>query len=119
MKVRFFELAKKVANLSNHHTHQLGSVLVRKNRVASVGTNSLKTNPNSPHAYKSTHAEFSAILSSGKHDLSGYELYVYRERKDGQLGMSEPCSSCMTLIKKVNIEKIHYSTDDGYKTEIL
>lgn len=119
MNKRFFELAKRASIHSDHHSHKIGAVIVRKNKIVSFGFNKLKTHNKSNTPYKAVHAEFSSILSAGRMDLSGCEIYVYRERKDGSLGSSKPCIFCEQLIKNVNLKKVHYTIDNGYKTDIM
>jgi dCMP deaminase len=118
MNIRFFDLAKKVSKLSNHTRHQLGAVIVRGSKVVSVGINNIKTHPKSPHPYKSLHCEMSAILLA-KQDLTGCEIYVYREVKTGAPAMSRPCVYCMPFIQDTGITQIHYTVNSGYKTESI
>lgn len=40
------------------------------------------------------HAEVHALVRSGRADLSGADIYVYREAVDGSLLQSKPCASC-------------------------
>lgn len=116
MNIKFFDLAKKISKLSNHGHHKLGSVIVRGSKIASVGTNNIKTHPKSTHPHFSLHSEMAAILLA-KQDLRGCEIYVYRETKAGIPAMSRPCIYCMPLIKESGIREIHYSTNGSYKTE--
>lgn len=112
MKIKFFEIAKKLSKFSDHHQHKLGAVLTQKNRVVGIGFNKLKTNPKSTHLFKAHHAEFDAILNSEKYDLRGCDIYVYRETRNGDMAMSYPCASCYNLIKSKGIKNIYY-TDLG------
>jgi deoxycytidylate deaminase len=118
MNIKFFDLAKKVSKLSNHHHHKIGSVIVRGSKIVSVGTNNLKTHPRSPHPYFSLHSEAAAILLA-KQDLHDCEIYVYREIKSGIPAMSRPCIYCLPFIKEAGIKEIHYSVTGSYKTEKL
>lgn len=111
-KLRFFELAKKLARKSDHKAHPLGSVLVYKNRVVSVGFNKLRTNPNSNTNFKTTHAEFDAVFGNDLNITKGSVLYVWRSKKNGEPGMSRPCQFCQQLIKAAGIKGVFYSTED-------
>lgn len=111
-KLRFFELAKKLARKSDHKAHPLGSVLVYKNRVVSVGFNKLRTNPNSNTNFKTTHAEFDAVFGNDLSTTKGSVLYVWRSKKNGEPGMSKPCQFCQQLIKAAGIKGVFYSTED-------
>lgn len=54
-----------------------------------------------------------------KEDLSRASIYVYRQLKDGSLGMCRPCKACMALIKNLGIRKVYYTTYDGYAEEYI
>lgn len=117
MRLKFFELAKKLVKYSDHHQHNIGSVVVNKNKVISIGYNILKTHRHSPHPFKSSHSEFRAIWGVDPKELRGSSIYVYRQRKNGELGLAKPCESCYNLIKSVGIKTIYYTDYDGYKVE--
>jgi deoxycytidylate deaminase len=119
MKQKFFKLAKNVAEKSSHNKFKLGCVIVKKNRVISVGMNSLKTHTRSPDQFKTIHAEFSAILNVHPDDLKGSHAYIYRETREGILGSSRPCGSCFKMLQDVGIEVIYYTDNNGYKKEYL
>ena len=119
MNKRYFDLAKKLSNKSTHHQHKIGAVIVKKNRVISVGFNKLKTSPRSNHPWKSIHSELDAILDVPRKDLKGSSIYVYREKRDGSLAMARPCEFCLQLIKEVGIDKLYYTGYNSYKTEVL
>jgi deoxycytidylate deaminase len=116
MNIKFFDLAKKVSKLSNHHHHKIGSVIVRGSKIVSVGTNNIKTHPKSTHPHFSLHSEMAAVLLA-KQDLYGCEIYVYRETKDGIPAISRPCTYCFPFIKEAGLKEVHYSINGDYKTE--
>lgn len=116
MKLKFFELAKAVSKQSDHPDHALGAVIVKKNKVISVGFNTMKTHPKCTFWHQRTHAELSAIIKA-KTDLRGCTIYIYREDKMGKLSISRPCYSCMAVIEMVGIKYICYTTSTGYKKE--
>lgn len=47
------------------------------------------------------------------------DVYLYRELKDGSLGMSRPCKSCLHLLIDCGITHIYYTTDNGFAEEKL
>lgn len=117
MKLKFFDLAKKLSKFSDHTQHHLGCVIVRGNKVVGMGFNQLKTHSRSPHKYKSIHAEFHAIIKSRYEDLTGCEAYIYRENKSGDLAMARSCSYCMDAFRVAGIRKIFFSSPTGYQME--
>lgn len=116
MNLKFFDLAKKVSKLSNHHHHKIGSVIVRGSKIISVGTNNIKTHPKSTHPHFSLHSEMAAVLLA-KQDLHGCEIYVYRETKDGIPAISRPCAYCFPFIREAGIKEVYYSINGTYKAE--
>ena len=118
MNERYFELAKKQSLKSNHHTFNIGAVIVKKNHVVSFGYNILKTHPRSNKKFKSIHAEFMAINNArNEESLKNAEIYVYRENALNNLALSKPCFDCLELIKRCGIRKINYTIDNGYAEE--
>ena len=117
MKKRYFDLARQISKKSTHRDHHIGAVIVKKNKVVSVGFNKAKTHPKSPHNFKHIHAELDAILGVPLELLKGAEIYTYREKKDGSLGTSKPCSSCRSMLYLAKIKRCYFSTNDGYKSE--
>jgi len=119
MKLKYFKLARRMASYSDHHTHKIGCVVVKKNRVISTGYNKLKTHPKSPHKYNTIHAEFDALVGLGLDKTTGAEVYIYRELKNGSMATSKPCNSCLSILHKLSIAKVHYTVYNGYNTESL
>jgi deoxycytidylate deaminase len=127
MKIRFFELAKKVSNRSTSR-FQLGAVVVDKRKnVLNVGFNDMvKTHPrcnhlkgqhtNTDQVFPFLHAEIRALIGLDEERTRGGSIYVYRKRKDGSAGNAKPCVGCMTVIKQMGIHWVYYTGDDGYKT---
>ena len=112
-KTKFFELAKAVSKKSIHPMHKLGSVLVRKNRVISIGFNKPQTHSKSPDPFKYLHAEIHCILGVPSKELKGSIIYVYREKKNnGGPGLSKPCPYCAQVIKESGIKGVYYSTNE-------
>ena len=60
------------------------------------------------------HAEIDA-LENGRFRFVNlddrYEIYLFRQNKNGKLANCRPCASCMSELIKRNITTIHYTTD--------
>lgn len=110
-----FRIATKEALKSTFKKHRLGAVVVKGNRILSVGHNQLR--PSAITKTKTLHAEAAAILKLLKerrlHDLVGSDLYVTRFTKSGRIGMAMPCEACQELIASVGIANVYYTTDTG------
>lgn len=117
MKMRYFELAKRLTQFADHRQHKIGVVLIKKNRILSFGYNLLKTHRYANTKYKYIHAEFRAIWGVDPLDLNGATIYIFRQHRDGSPAMAKPCPSCLELIKSVGIKRICYSADNDYVME--
>lgn len=126
--LRYFEIAKSVARLSDHRC-KIGCVVVKNHRIISSGHNSATV----CHGRQAladklyfdceskgpVHAEFDALsyLHFKGVDLAGAELYIYRETSSGELTLARPCPRCMKLIRECEIREVNYTGDGSYITE--
>lgn len=128
---KFLSLARSLAEESSFRRFRLGSCIVKKGKIISVGFNLHKTHPLQRHyntllrtdieadAPHYIHAEMAALIKakSLNIDLKGAELYVYRIAADGEPSMARPCAACMKAIKVHGIKKVYYTTNDGIAEE--
>jgi deoxycytidylate deaminase len=117
MKQKFETAAYAVALTGNgvgsKSRFRLGAVLVYKNSIVAVGTNSYKTHPLMAErtAWPFLHAEQHAIIRAGVDNCEGLDLYIARVLKNNTLALSKPCGVCAELIRDVGIKRTFYSTD--------
>lgn len=116
--MKYYNLLKKLSQSSNHHSHKMSCIIVRKNRVIGKGFNMLATHPASPHFFSSRHAEFNAFISANR-DIKGSTVYVFRENKLGVLSNARCCSSCYKLLMEQGVKNIVYTFEGNYKEEKL
>ena len=125
----YLNLARNACYYSDNKKARLGSIIVYKNKIISVGWNlENKTNPlqeeyNRLREYdtdvKSTksslHAEIAAMIKikDMNIDFNRIHLFVYRIKKDGSTGYARPCPACMGFAKNLGIKHIYYSTENG------
>lgn len=128
---RYFAVAKANARKSTYFRKNLGKIfigaaIVKGNYVVSEGYNKNKTHTvqhynNLRADYRAPvpniHAEIDALISSRYNDLDGCEIYVYRDKMDGDIGNCRPCRSCMTAMKKAGIKHVYYTDEDGFHYE--
>lgn len=117
-------LAVKQALLSSFR-QRLGATLTKGKRILGVGYN--EVNRGSRHWTQSwsgsLHAEEAAILSAikqhGISELRNSTLHVVRLSKSGHLAMAKPCTHCQELLRRFQIKKILYSTENGMEQLVL
>lgn len=115
--MKYYNLLKKLSLRSNHHSHQMSCIIIRGNKVIGRGFNMLKTHPHSPHKnFKQIHAEFAAVLNAG-YDVKGATVIIFREKKDGTLAVSKPCTSCHQFLIEQGVEEIVYTFENSFKME--
>jgi len=132
--LKYFNIAREVAKLSDYKKQHIGCVIVYKKQIISVGHNQCKTHTLQaiynqfrdfkprPQTHHFLHAEIDAIIKIRylNLDWSKVEIYVYREHKsEGKLMMSKPCQACMNYIKDLGIRKIYYTINGDYVYEKL
>lgn len=104
-----FRLAKNVSKISGNK-HKLGAVLVKKGTPISVGCNQTKSNPHAP--WVGLHAEVQCLKASGKDELKGSTIFVYRETKKGMPALAKPCQNCMNELREFGIKWVYYTTGE-------
>jgi deoxycytidylate deaminase len=116
----YFRLAK---NASKHSEHKIkvGAVLVDGSRVISVGFNKIKYNGRFETKWDTTHAEISALMTSGKRNIKNATIYVYREKRNGTIGMARPCEYCQQSLKDFGVKTMIYTIENYpyFETEKL
>ena len=59
------------------------------------------------------------FLKNTQLDISQATIYIYRQNKLGKKLLARPCPICMSVIKKLGIKRIEYTTDLGFASEVL
>ena len=98
------ELAQQQALQSKHDIFKHGCVLTHRNKIVAMGHNTMRF-----------HAE---IYTFNQIDLKRYRnrnftVYVARINRNSDARMSKPCKNCQSFLKKVNINNVFFSTDNG------
>ncbi len=130
---RYFAVAKRNAAKSTYTRRNdqlnkisIGACIVKGNYVVSNGHNKIKTHPfqllHNNRAFCVTpapriHAEIDALIYSRYDDLTGCEIFVYREMADGTLANCKPCNACRNAMKDAGIKHIYFTTENGYHYE--
>ena len=133
---RYFNLAKNASQFSGYEKNKIGAILVYKHDIIGVGYNRKQSSPTQKkyNIYRTTktrkydvdvmdnyiHAEIDCVQNATrlfKGDLSKCSIFVYREHKDGSMGVSKPCKGCSMYLKDMNVKNIYYTTDNGWNYE--
>ena len=98
---------------------QHGAVLIKNNRIISTGYN--RYSGHKLHHLLTIHAEMNAIQNAGKQDIENAKMYVIRlsQLTDDGLGSSCPCTKCTKFMKLHKIQKVVYSTGEGFEKRFL
>lgn len=136
MNKRYFKFAREASmnatyTGSHRFSPRIGAVAVYKGSIVATAWNANKTSTLQAryNVYRfqadtpnKVHAECALVQKlrwkfGDSIDWSKVYIYLYREYKDGNLGPSRPCPSCLALLKELGVKKIYYTTDDGYVEE--
>jgi deoxycytidylate deaminase len=136
MKVNenILRMLTKVAEANcGHGRYKLASAIVSSNRIVSIGTNRLKTDPLQAKYGRNReciflHSEISAIKNAlyTTTDFSKSDLYTVRVKRPDEKakhswvwGMAKPCEGCSRAIAEFGIRSVVYSTDKHGVFEII
>ena len=113
---------------------KFAAAIVYRNRIVSVGMNSMKSHPlaakyrKNPHAIF-LHAEVAAIKNALREievdDLTKCDIYITRVKRPNQFtkkyvfGLSKPCSGCQRAIAEFGIRRTIYTTDEHGQYEVM
>ena len=95
----------------------LGAVIVKSNRVLSIGWNRDQNDPaklemvDIKRGKASTHAEIDALHHCG--DAEGSVIYVGRVLRSGAVGPARPCAHCLTNIESAGIRAVWWTDYNG------
>lgn len=94
---------------------QHGAILIKNNKIIGRGYN--KYCGHKLHHLRTVHAEMNAIQNSVTNDIENATMYVIRlsQLTEDGLGSSCPCSKCTKFMKLHKINKVIYSTGDGFQ----
>lgn len=99
------------------------AAIFKKNRLVSIGWNTLKTHPKTiefyPYHQKATHGEALAIIRGRLENYRGHDLFVLRLDNNESINYSKPCKFCQTFIKFMEFDNVFYSDNDGQMKEFL
>ena len=126
---RYYSLAEKASSFSDYKKCHIGCIAVYKNRVIAVGYNTNKTSPLQAEYNKYRNFAYDTLNNGGIHaemmcllrtrymtdiDWSRVCIYIYREKKDGMIGLAKPCEACLAALKERGIKEtnIYYTTDE-------
>lgn len=102
----FIEAAKKMAQKSSFKV-QMGAVIVKRKQLVGRGCNYAHST-GQIHG-DGEHAEISALNNTTARYREGSTVYVCRV-KDDMLMMAKPCNACETVMRKMGVKSVWYST---------
>jgi tRNA(Arg) A34 adenosine deaminase TadA len=118
----------KVAAANPHPAEKFAAAVVYRNRIISVGMNSMKSHPMAAKYGKNEHAIFlhaevaaikNALREIDVDDFSKCDIYITRVKKEKPFtkkfvwGLAKPCPGCERAIAEFGIKRVIYTCDDG------
>lgn len=111
---------RRVVTLAESNEHypkfRLGAILYKGGSTLSTGMSRILTEPRLVEEGSgllrriSVHAEIDALRQCG--DPVGSTIYVARIGRNGQVGLSKPCSQCEDELTRAGVKKVIYTIND-------
>jgi tRNA(Arg) A34 adenosine deaminase TadA len=86
----------------------MGAVVVYKGKIVGRGCN--KVHSTGIPRLDGKHAEREALNNTTAKYRKDSTIYVCRLAKDGSLALAKPCSACYTVMKKMGVKYVWYSS---------
>jgi len=120
--IRCIEIDPKCPYGSQHF-----SGIYKNGKLRYTGNNHLRNSYNNECVCFSTHAEMDVLhkvlkdhlIRSFKEfiNLKSYTIVVVRIGRDGLIKNSRPCNQCLETMRKYQIKKVIYSTDESFESQ--
>ena len=96
---------KKIAKESDCEKYKFAAVIYKGNKFIAGACNIRKTHPRGSGINSTLHAEVRTILKALRThpSLEGYQMYVLRIGRRGDLRPAKPCKDCMKMIRKYKL----------------
>lgn len=118
----------KVAAANPNPQEKFAAAVVYRNKIVSVGMNSMKSHPMAAKYGKNEHAIFlhaevaaikNALREIDVDDFSKCDIYITRVKKEKPFtkkfvwGLSKPCPGCERAIAEFGLKRTIYTCDNG------
>jgi deoxycytidylate deaminase len=113
---KMMQIARQESLKSTHKKARIGVVVSKSSSILAKGFNKMRHCSVGSIRYAewrdSIHAERDALRKIDKENLSGASIFIYRELRNGDVGLAFPCESCYRMIKEMALSRIYFSVPD-------
>lgn len=99
------------------YKQQMGAVVVYKGRIVGRGFN--KVHSTGVPRLDGRHAEREALNNTTARYRKNSTIYVCRFTKDGNFALAKPCRACYTVMKKIGVKYVWFSTSTEWIRMVL
>ena len=105
----------EAARLSTKSTYKqpMGAVVVSRGRIVCRGFN--KVHSTGVPRLDGKHAELEALKNTTARYRVSSTVYVCRLAKNNSLTLAKPCQACITVMRKMGVKYVWFSTSVGWK----
>jgi len=96
---------------------RVGAVVVYKNKIVGKGFN--KVHSTGVPKLDGKHAELEALKNTTARYRENSMVFVCRITKCNDLAYSKPCLACQTVMRKMGVKYVWYSTEEGWTRMVL
>ncbi len=86
---------------------RMGATVVYQGQIVGIGYNKVHS---TGIPLEGRHAELEALNNTKARYRNGSTVYICRLAKDGSLALAKPCSACRTVMKKMGVKYVWYSS---------
>lgn len=107
----YLELAKQVS-LNSQHKFKIGTVIVKGNRIISVGWNQIRycrVGRRFTSYPESLHSERDCVRKMNKEDIKGSTIFIFRSYADGSPALAYPCEDCYSMLEALSVKRVVFS----------
>lgn len=90
----------------------MGAIVVSRGQIVGKGFN--KVHSTGHPRLDGKHAELEALNNTTAKHRKDSTVFVCRLTQDGHIAMAKPCRSCYTVMKKMGVKYVWYSTNDRW-----
>ncbi|KKM60737.1 hypothetical protein LCGC14_1538840 [marine sediment metagenome] len=117
MNTDTFKYEAMLQSTRSIYKQPMGAVVVCKGQIVGRGFN--KVHSTGVPRLDGRHAEREALNNTTAKYRKNSTIYVCRLAKDGSLALAKPCHACYTVMKKMGVKYVWFSTSSDWIRMIL
>lgn len=110
-----FDMAIELCKKSSYKV-RMGAVVVHKGKIVGAGCNRAHSTGT---PLDGDHAEKVALYNTTARYRNGSTVYVGRLTRNNEIALAKPCGMCQTVMRKMGVKYVWYSSHTGWTRMVL